>query len=160
MKNFLEDFFYYWIPVIFWAALIFFLSSQPGLKISTGIWDFLTRKPAHVFEYFIFTLLLIRAIRSTWVSKFEGRIFYSSKKSVNLVNIGNNYNVLLFAFFLSLLYAVSDEFHQSTVPLREGKFSDILFDSLGILLAIVLVWRLFLNQCNKQKKLPKTWRKN
>ena len=44
------------------------------------------------------------------------------------------------AFVLSLLYAISDELHQTFVPGRSGRLTDVGFDSLGALLALGLVW--------------------
>lgn len=134
MKLCLKKLFYYWLPVFIWAALIFFLSSKPGLKVATGVWDFLTRKPAHILEYFILTLLLIRASMSGLFKKTDASF------------------VLGLSFLLSLFYAGFDEVHQTFVPLREGKISDILFDSVGSFFAIFLGWRLFQNHQNKPEK--------
>jgi VanZ family protein len=134
VKTLIKNLFYYWLPVLVWATFIFFLSSRPGLKIATGTLDFLTRKPAHILEYFILTLLIIRA------STFG--LFKKSDTSF----------VLGFSFLLSLFYAGLDEVHQTFVPLREGKISDILFDSVGSLFAIFLGWKLFLTRQNKPKK--------
>ncbi len=38
------------------------------------------------------------------------------------------------AILLTLLYAISDEYHQTLVPTREGKLRDVLIDFAGILL--------------------------
>jgi len=152
VKTFFKNFFYYWLPVLIWAALIFFLSSRSGLKVATGTWDFLTRKPVHIFEYFVLTLLLVRAFKFEFEARKNELFSPSSKKSVNLMQKNNNFYVLSFSFLASLLYAVSDEIHQSFVPLREGKISDILFDSVGSLVGIFLVWKLFQNRQNKPKK--------
>lgn len=44
------------------------------------------------------------------------------------------------AFLASLAYAVSDEVHQLFVPGREAAVSDVVIDTIGILLALVLIW--------------------
>lgn len=58
MRKFIKN----WLPVFLWAAVIFYLSSQPGLK-SGLLWpyDFILRKLAHITEYAILFLLIIRA---------------------------------------------------------------------------------------------------
>jgi len=42
------------------------------------------------------------------------------------------------AFTYCFLYACSDEIHQLFVPGRSGKFTDVLIDSAGALLAVLL----------------------
>jgi tRNA threonylcarbamoyladenosine biosynthesis protein TsaE len=101
-----------WLPVIAWCALIFWWSSIPHLAIASGAADFWTRKPAHVFEYAILTILLYRAMMQGAVSTWRGE-------------------VALTAIVLSLLYAASDEIHQHFVIGRTGKVSDLGFDLLG-----------------------------
>lgn len=136
MKPVQKTFFIYWTPVIFWAALIFLLSSRPGLRVATGVYDFLTRKPAHVIEYLTLSVLLFRALT------YGGG---SSGNKLSLKQVG------LVSFLFTLLYAISDEVHQMFVPLREGRVSDLLFDAIGALLGIILAWRLFQNQKRKQE---------
>ncbi len=41
---------------------------------------------------------------------------------------------------IATLYAVTDEWHQSFVPSREGQVTDVVLDSLGAALAIGLLW--------------------
>ncbi|HAM38459.1 MAG: hypothetical protein A2539_06400 [Elusimicrobia bacterium RIFOXYD2_FULL_34_15] len=107
-----------WLPVFIWCYLIFYLSDIPGLDTGLGIYDLLLRKAAHIVEYFILTLLLYRAFRKSFFLSFTAIIFWSS--------------------FLSLLYAVSDEFHQSFIPNRDGNFGDVLIDAIGILLVVFI----------------------
>ena len=85
--------------------MIFYLSSIPGLEVtSEKVLNFVTRKIGHMVEYGILFLLLHRS--------------FESKKPI-------------LAFILAAFYAVTDEVHQIFVPLREGKPTDVLFDSLG-----------------------------
>lgn len=54
-----------WVFVFLWAGLIFFLSHQPDLRSGLpGQWDFILRKLAHITEYAILTLLLIKALEN------------------------------------------------------------------------------------------------
>lgn len=108
----------YWLPVIVWAGLIFYLSSQPGLSIATGPADFWTRKPGHIVEYAVLAALLYRALSSSSISNHRKIIFYSC--------------------LTALIYAISDEFHQSLVFNRTGKVTDLVFDSVGIGIGIFI----------------------
>ena len=45
---------------------------------------------------------------------------------------------LKLSFIWAYLFALSDEFHQSFIPGRTGKFTDTLFDLSGILLGLLL----------------------
>ncbi len=115
--------FLYWIPAVFWAGLIFYLSSIPNLQ--SGLeQDFILRKLAHVFEYFVLALLVAFGI-------LKGKINNLTKKKAITI------------FILTFLYAVSDEIHQSFVPTRNGSFKDVLIDSFGILLAVFVLFYKF-----------------
>ena len=52
------------------------------------------------------------------------------------------------AGFLTFLYAITDEYHQSFMPGRVSSFRDVLFDSLGAFL--VLSFMLLINRKRKQ----------
>jgi len=113
-----------WLFVFVWAGVIFFLSHQPDLKSNLpGEWDFILRKLAHISEYAVLTFLLIRAI---------GQYQLSPKR------------VLAFSIIFAVLYAFSDEYHQSFIYKRTGAFQDVLIDCLGIFLI-----------CLKQRKMLK-----
>ena len=110
-----------WLPVLVWAGLIFYFSSVPNLAVGEGAVDFLTRKPAHIFEYALLFVLIFRAIRGSFG---RGLKFWE-------INLGSG--------IMALLYAVSDEIHQALVPTRSGKIEDLGFDLLGVLLALFLL---------------------
>jgi VanZ family protein len=101
-----------WLPVIAWAALIFALSSIPHLGTGLGTWDTILRKGAHVTEYAIFGLLLLRAI---------GRE--------------------LPAFLLGVGYAITDELHQHFVTGRHASPIDVAIDSTGVLIGVLVFVR-------------------
>lgn len=101
-----------WILVVLWASLIFYLSSIPGLKTEFGLWDTVLRKCAHVTEFAILTALLWRAFRRTWNMDF--------------------WRLARWCGGLALLYAMSDEFHQSFVPHRGPSVWDVMIDAVGI----------------------------
>jgi len=97
-----------WLPVVAWAALIFALSSIPHLGTGLGTWDLVLRKCAHATEYAILALLLLRATRS-----------------------------FVAAWPLAVLYAASDELHQSFVRGRHGSPVDVAIDAAGAALGLL-----------------------
>ena len=103
-----------WAPVVIWAAVIFALSSVPALSTGFGTWDTILRKGAHMTEYAILGLLLLRAI---------GRE--------------------LPALAIGIGYAITDEVHQHFVSGRHASPIDVLIDTVGLALGIFLVRRLF-----------------
>ena len=50
-----------WLPVVVWCAVIFAFSAVPSLGTGLGTWDLVLRKLAHVTEYAILAVLLVRA---------------------------------------------------------------------------------------------------
>jgi VanZ family protein len=100
-----------WLPVIAWAGLIFALSSVPDLGTGLGGWDLVLRKLAHAAEYAVLGALLVRATERPGL-----------------------------AFAVGVLYAVSDEIHQSFVPGRMGSPLDVVLDAVGVA-AGVLLWQ-------------------
>lgn len=76
------------------------------------------RKCLHAFEYLILTLLLYNA-------------FYQSGV--------RNKKLIVYSIIICFLYACSDEFHQLFRE-RTGSFSDVLLDTSGGLIALVLIF--------------------
>lgn len=112
-----------WMPVLAWAGLIFTLSSIPHLHSELGIWDLILRKIAHMLEFGVLALLIMRAIRGVRAGTDWQRAF-------------------LWAAAASAGYAISDEFHQSFVPGRGASAIDVGIDACGIALAFVVFRRL------------------
>jgi len=114
----MNKFIKYWLPIILWIGVIFTLSSIPDLKTDLKQ-DFIFRKIAHILEFAILTFLLFRAL---------------NQKKTNPVK------AVIFSFVFSLLYALSDEYHQTFVEGREGALKDVGVDSIGILIAVGLCY--------------------
>lgn len=112
----------YWFPVGAWAGLIYYLSSIPHLNSGLGVWDFVLRKGAHMFEFFVLALLLARASRKTWPQ---------------LARMG----LALVAGLGAIVFAASDEYHQSFVPGRRPSLGDIAIDTCGVMLALIVISR-------------------
>jgi VanZ family protein len=130
----------YWLPVVAWAALISFLSTDSFSSEHTGtivlvvlrwflphasdatleLLHLLIRKCAHLTEYFIFSLLLLRAIRGT--------------------ERGWRLRWALLALAIAAGYAGLDEFHQSFVPSRTSSARDALLDATGAATAQLAAW--------------------
>ena len=132
-----------WVPAIAWAILITGASTDlfsashtsryilpalhwllPDASAETLDWlHSLIRKLAHLTEYFVFSFLLLRAIRG----KHRGwRIRWA-----------------VVALAIAAGYSALDEFHQSFVPSRTASPWDSLLDTSGAAVAQVLVWLWF-----------------
>jgi len=99
-----------WLPVLVWAGVIFAFSSIPSLNSGLGGWDYVLRKGAHMTEYAILAVLLVRTTGSyAW------------------------------AFAFTVAYAASDEVHQIFVRGRHGSPIDVGIDAVGALIGITLL---------------------
>lgn len=102
-----------WSPVVAWMVVIFVFSQHSSVRVSeTYFWNFVFFKFLHLVEYFI---LYLASLRATAIS-----------------GIRQPYAVSL---FITALYAVSDEIHQSFVPSREPHIRDVIIDISGGILA-------------------------
>jgi VanZ family protein len=126
-----------WLPVLLWAAVIFIFSTDLFSGSNTGgvfgvvmhfIFPditfealnrahFLLRKLGHFSAYFIFAVLLMRALRQENAGRIETRH-------------------LAISFAVATIYAISDEFHQSFVPSRGADIVDVLIDMSGAIAGI------------------------
>lgn len=108
----------HWLPLILYAALIFYVSSQtlPEAPIQLPDID----KIAHCMEYGLFTFLAYRVF-----SKINSK---AVKK-----------HIFLMVLIVSILYAFSDEWHQLYVPGRQMDSLDFLFDALGTIIITLLL---------------------
>ena len=106
-----------WLPATAWMALIFFLSSRSDLPHAPEHWlDVLWKKGAHLGAYAILACLYERALALPRRGK-------------------------LAALGLTVLYAISDEFHQSFTPGRTPLATDVLIDTAGGIVGLYVVRR-------------------
>ena len=125
------------LAVVFWMAIIFKLSAQPGEQSNllssqvTGVivslaqrfqpdvnlvsLNHFIRKCAHFLAYLVLGIIGLFAMR---------RIGFRGKKAVGLT------------LLLCIGYAITDELHQGFVPGRTPKLMDVFIDSSGALLGI------------------------
>lgn len=109
-----------WLPAIAVMVGIFVLSSQSGLHVSEDVGvDRPLRITGHVLAFGTLAALLLYALAS------ERR---PRPRDVAL------------AFGLTLLYALSDELHQSMVPDRNGRLDDVVTDAVGALIGLSVAW--------------------
>ena len=112
-----------YLPPTLWAGFIFFLSAQgilPSFEFSTL--DFIFKKSSHMFVYGVLYFLLWRAVRLT---------IPGPHRAIHWI----------LPMALTLLYAISDELHQNTVPGRYGTFRDVGYDMLGAGIVFLLQYR-------------------
>ena len=86
--------------------------------IHTSNIDLLTtiiRKFAHLFEYTVLGLLMINCLKDYKINR-----------------------VYIVSIVCSMLYAITDEFHQLFISGRSGEIRDIIIDTLGALIGILI----------------------
>lgn len=93
-----------WTAAIAWAAVIFVVSAMPGSNLPGGY-----SVQAHFLEYAALAALLFGALTLDRPAR----------------------QALVLAVLIASLYGVSDEWHQSFVPLRTPDPMDWLVDTLG-----------------------------
>lgn len=111
----------YYIPLLLWAGAIFYFSSVPDLQMNTGSIsiEVFVRKLAHVIEYLVLYWLVFRLL-------FHG-YGIDLKKS------------LWFSFLAAVVFALSDEYHQTFTPGRTGKTIDVVFDAISAYLGMQMI---------------------
>ena len=138
-----------WIPAFIWLGIIAVESTNLGSAENTGrllypllhflmgldprgflVWHHLIRKTGHFVGYFTLSLLLYRAWRATlpFASRFAWSLQWAR-----------------ISFFMTALVASLDEWHQTYLPSRTGRWQDVVLDSSAALVAQVLIW-MFLTQ--------------
>ena len=107
-----------WIPVLLWAGFIFYLSTIPHLRFLKSWWDWPFRKIGHMIVFGILARLLARAL--------TGSTYWPWKK------------IFLWSLVLTVLYAATDEYHQTYTEGRGPSVHDVLIDGVGGWLALGL----------------------
>ena len=133
-----------WIAAILWLIVIAIESTSllsahntsrilyPILHYLFGLdwprfdhWHHYIRKAGHVVGYGILSILLFRAWRATWASA-EGPRWLARWAS--------------FAILGTIVVASLDEWHQSFLPSRTGRWQDVVLDTCAGIAAQVLVF--------------------
>ena len=113
-----------WLPALVVMGVIFWFSARPSDELPNFDWaDRLVKKSGHMVGYAVLAISYSHAL---------GRQTYRNG----------------LAWILALLYAITDEVHQSFVPGRNPSVWDVLiFDNVGAVLGIWLD-----NKIRKQKR--------
>ena len=130
-----------WIAVILWMGVIFYLSHQPATESSElsigiteviiqsiekvtphegfniGSFNSIVRTNAHFFTYLVLGILMINTLRKSGV---------------------HGYRSMGMALLICVLYAVSDEVHQIFIPGRGAEVKDVLIDSAGASVGVLM----------------------
>jgi VanZ family protein len=105
------------VPPLLVMGLIFLLSGQPSDNVDRAWWDVALRKLAHVTEYAVLTFLWWRALRGLGIE-----------------------SALAGALVISVLYACTDELHQTFVDGRHGTPVDVGIDAIGMAIAAIVIY--------------------
>jgi VanZ family protein len=100
-------------------ALIFALSAMPSHDPDRGLLVLVLRKLAHFSEYALLTALWWRALRTRFADR----------------------RALIAAVVIAIVYAATDELHQTLVEGRVGAVHDVLIDAAGACAAAVMIAR-------------------
>ena len=92
--------------------------------------DHVIRKGAHMFEFCCLSICSFLFLRELW-----GRILRSGGAG----------------WLWSVLYAATDEWHQTFVPGRAGQFQDVLIDACGALIGALLAMGAAGLSCKKRE---------
>lgn len=113
-----------WLPAFLVMSVIFWFSAQPSEVLPVFGWaDRIVKKSGHIFGYALLAL-------SYWFA------------------LGMEYQRHWLVWLLVIVYAVTDEYHQSFVLGRNASAWDVvIFDNLGALFALWCT-----NQYFKQKR--------
>ncbi|WP_455057766.1 VanZ family protein [Jutongia sp.] len=147
------------VLVLLWMLVIFSFSAQPAdestqtsLRVGRAVcavivpdyaqmtqeqqtaWaeriEFPVRKGAHMTEYAVLAVL--------WLGVLAGEEITRKRA--------------LIAIALTALYASTDEFHQLFVPGRSGQVRDVLIDSCGAAIGVLIVWGIIKFYSSKKEK--------
>ena len=105
-----------WGPVAAYLGLIFHLSAQSSVGWATPYPDVFL----HAAEYSVLGVLLARGLNDGLARALPDRR-------------------LVLTWFLCVIYAVSDEYHQAFVPGRSSDWRDVLSDAAGTAAGLALL---------------------
>lgn len=107
-----------WLPALLMMLVIFLMSARSASELPSFDWaDRVVKKGGHMVGYALLALLYWRAFDLN-----------REKRGI--------------AWLLAVLYAITDEFHQSFVPGRHPSIWDVLiFDNFGALISLWIATR-------------------
>jgi VanZ family protein len=150
MRRFLR----YWLPLLLWLGVIFLGSTDLMSAEHTSRFivpflrwlrpdisperlasiHFIVRKCAHVIEYAVLALLLLRA-------------------AVCMANLKRSMPILHVSVWVACLFvAAADEFHQTFVASRGALIGDIMIDSGGAILGLLIGAAFVMSRSTRREK--------
>lgn len=121
MDGSFSKFIRYYLPAFLWTGVIFYFSSVPDLKVGAQSIsaEIILRKLGHIIEFAVLYGLVFR-------------IFFYGHRQNFKKSIG-------FSLIVVILYAISDECHQTFTPGRTGKIVDVVFDAISAILGLQII---------------------
>lgn len=133
-----------WLPAVLWMAVLFTVSTEVGSsrqtsrllvpllrwlapnlpqstldKVQLGV-----RKAGHAVGYAI----------------LAGLVWAGRRASASAIPTAWRWADARFAFAVALLYAATDEWHQTFTATRKGSPADVLLDAVGAALGLGVLW--------------------
>lgn len=142
------------ILLLLWMSLIFYFSNQSSThsdSVSNGLmnriicfteniinYEFTDGEIENIYKYGIVPLrksahFILYFILGTLCFNFINQFKVEKKK------------IIIISLLICVLYACSDEIHQLLIPGRSGEIRDVLIDSIGSILGILLIYK-FINR--------------
>ncbi len=138
-----------WVLVIAWMCLIFAGSTDllsaahtsrfivpfllwldPHISFKTiMLVQLIVRKCGHLTEYAILASLLWRVLRHHW-----------------LLVRRNFWRPAIVALITAMIFAATDEFHQSFFPSRTATVHDVVIDTVGAIVGLLICWMFVRNR--------------
>jgi VanZ family protein len=144
----------YWLPLLVWLGVIFLGSTdlmsaehtsrfivpflrwlKPDISLETlASIHFIIRKCAHLGEYAVLALLLLRA-------------------AIFMTNLKRSPAILCVSVWVAcLVVATTDEFHQTFVASRGASATDIMIDSGGAVLGLLIGAAFVMSRSTRREK--------
>jgi VanZ family protein len=124
-----------YISITTWMIVIFYLSNEPAVNSTArssiflhaiqsidilslqNITELVVRKSAHFLAYFILGVLIFNVVKE----------YISTTK-----------HAILWSIAVAAIYACTDEIHQLYISGRSGQLGDVLIDTTGAALGIII----------------------
>lgn len=122
--------------MLFWMIVVFMLSAEPSKK---------SENTSDNFTKIIFNNITDKRVQelSFIVRKSAHFTLYTLGGMCICVSVMLNYNKsskkYLISFIIGSIYAITDEIHQFFVPGRSCELRDVIIDSSGILIGIIII---------------------
>lgn len=135
---------------IFLAVIIFILSAQPrqvSYQLSSSVVNSFNQQVNQYIEWDAWTEL--RKFIFVHSRKFAHALLYCLLTIFGVLSVYRTKLRKTFSIVASvnLLYAISDEIHQSFVPGRGASTQDVFIDFVGIVAGILICYLVYFNAC-------------